>query len=380
MRVFHNLNVDFLGKRKFFYMFSLALFLIGLLNVVFRGLSFGIDFKGGSEIVLQFEKQIDITQVRGNIENIGLGNVEVRTFGGETGALIRTELQELPKDVYPRVVKNVEDEIKSIIPNVAFNVVEKTSTSITYSFPNPDTTNLVSERLLAAGFQSGKVSEEPDNMQIDVSVGISEWIKENLREKITGNSFRVIKEDRVGPKVGDELKRDAVIAVFLSLLVILIYLGFRFKFVFAIGAVAALFHDVLITLGLYAALYGVIPGLNLDIDLSVVAAFLTLVGYSINDTVIVFDRVRENMKIHKTLPLMEIINKSINQTMSRTIITAFTTLISVFVLLLLGGDVLRAFAFTLFFGIIIGTYSSIFVASAFVLEYAEKTKKKVQFS
>lgn len=380
MRVFHNLNVDFLGKRKFFYMFSLALFLIGLLNVVFRGLSFGIDFKGGSEIVLQFEKQIDITQVRGNIENIGLGNVEVRTFGGETGALIRTELQELPKDVYPRVVNNVEDEIKSIIPNVAFNVVEKTSTSITYSFPNPDTTNLVSERLLAAGFQSGKVSEEPDNTQIDVSVGISEWIKENLREKITGNSFKVIKEDRVGPKVGDELKRDAVIAVFLSLLVILIYLGFRFKFVFAIGAVAALFHDVLITLGLYAALYGVIPGLNLDIDLSVVAAFLTLVGYSINDTVIVFDRVRENMKIHKTLPLMEIINKSINQTMSRTIITAFTTLISVFVLLLLGGDVLRAFAFTLFFGIIIGTYSSIFVASAFVLEYAEKTKKKVQFS
>ncbi len=380
MRVFHNLNVDFLGKRKFFYMFSLALFLIGLLNVVFRGLSFGIDFKGGSEIVLQFEKQIDITQVRGNIENIGLGNVEVRTFGGETGALIRTELQELPKDVYPRVVKNVEDEIKSIIPNVAFNVVEKTSTSITYSFPNPDTTNLVSEKLLAAGFQSGKVSEEPDNTQIDVSVGISEWIKENLREKITGNSFKVIKEDRVGPKVGDELKRDAVIAVFLSLLVILIYLGFRFKFVFAIGAVAALFHDVLITLGLYAALYGVIPGLNLDIDLSVVAAFLTLVGYSINDTVIVFDRVRENMKIHKTLPLMEIINKSINQTMSRTIITAFTTLISVFVLLLLGGDVLRAFAFTLFFGIIIGTYSSIFVASAFVLEYAEKTKKKVQFS
>jgi preprotein translocase SecF subunit len=239
---------------------------------------------------------------------------------------------------------------------------------------------LVAEKLFAAGFQSGKVSEEPDNTQIDVSVGISEWIKENLREKIKDNPFKVVKEDRVGPKVGDELKRDAVIAVFLSLVVILIYLGFRFKFVFAIGAVAALFHDVLITLGLYASLYGVIPGLNLDIDLSVVAAFLTLVGYSINDTVIVFDRVRENMKIHKTMPLIEVINKSINQTMSRTIITAFTTLITVFILMLLGGDVLRAFAFTLFFGIIIGTYSSIFVASAFVLEYADRAKKKVQFS
>ncbi len=380
MRVFHNLNIDFLSKRKFFYVFSLSLFLIGLLSVIFKGLSFGIDFKGGSEIVLQFEKQIDIAEVRKDIENIGLGNVEVRTFGGETGALIRTELQQLPDDVYPNVVKSIEDEINRIVPNVVYNVVEKTPTSITYSFPNPDTTNFVSEKLFAAGYQSGKVSEEPDNTQIDVSVGISEWIKENLRAKIKNNSFNVVKEDRVGPKVGDELKRDAVIAVLLSLVVILIYLGFRFKFIFAIGAVAALFHDVLITLGLYAALYGVIPGLNLDIDLSIVAAFLTLVGYSINDTVIVFDRVRENMKIHKSLPLIEVINKSINQTMSRTIITAFTTLITVFILMLLGGDVLRAFAFTLFFGIIIGTYSSIFVASALVLEYADRTKKKVQFT
>ena len=380
MRIFHNLNVDFLGKRKFFYMFSLALFLIGLLSVIFRGLSFGIDFKGGSEIVLQFEKQINIAEIRKDIENIGLGNVEVRTFGGETGALIRTELQEVPADVYPKVVNSIEIEIKNIIPNVGFNVVEKTSNTITYSFPNPDTTNLVSDQLFLAGFQTSKVSEEPDNKQLDVSVGISDWIKQNLREKIKNNTFSVIKEDKVGPKVGNELKRDAVIAVFLSLVVILIYLGFRFKFIFAIGAVAALFHDVLITLGLYSVLYGVIPGLNLDIDLSIVAAFLTLVGYSINDTVIVFDRVRENMKIHKTLPLMEVINKSINQTMSRTIITAFTTLLAVFVLLLLGGDVLRAFAFTLLFGIVIGTYSSIFVASAFVLEYADRTKKKVQFS
>src|SRR5574338_37375 len=380
MRVFHNLNVDFLLKRKFFYLFSLILFLIGLVSVILRGLSFGIDFKGGSEIVLQFDKQINITQVRNNIENIGLGNVEVRTFGGETGALIRTELQELPKDVFPKVTQTVENEIKKIIPNTDFTPVEKTANSITYSFPTPEDANLVADGLFNAGYQTSKVSEEPDNKQIDVSVGIADWIKENLKAKIMNNPFKVVKEDRVGPKIGNELKRDAVIAVFLSLIVILVYLGFRFKFVFAVGAVAALFHDVLITLGLYASLYGVIPGLNLDIDLSVVAAFLTLVGYSINDTVIVFDRVRENMKIHKTMPLIDVINKSINQTMSRTIITAFTTLISVFVLLLLGGDILRAFAFTLMFGIIIGTYSSIFVASAFVLEYAERAKKKVQFS
>lgn len=380
MRVFHNLNVDFLSKRKFFYIFSLVLFLIGWISVIFRGLSFGIDFKGGTEIVLQFDKQINIAEVRKDVENIGLGNVEVRTFGGETGALIRTELQELPSNVYSKVVTNIEKDINKIVPNVPFTVIEKTSNSITYSFPNPDTTNLLADKLFAAGYQTNKVSEEPTNTRIDIAIGISDWIKENLKEKIKDNNFTIVKEDKVGPKVGNELKRDAVIAVFLSLVVILIYLGFRFKFVFAVGAVAALFHDVLITLGLYAALYGVIPGLNLDIDLSVVAAFLTLVGYSINDTVIVFDRVRENMKIHKTLPLIDVINKSVNQTMSRTIITAFTTLLSVFVLLLLGGDVLRAFAFTLLFGIVIGTYSSIFVASAFVLEYAERSKKKVQFS
>lgn len=380
MRIFEKLNYDFLGKRKLFYYISTALFLAGLLNVVFRGLNFGIDFKGGSEIVLQFEQTIDIGTVRSHIENIGLGNVEVKTFGGETGVLVRTELQQIPADVYPGVIQNLNKEISEAAPGVAYTIVDSSSTSITYSFPDPDTTNYVVDKLSAAGLQVSRVSEEPDNLQMIVSLGIADLIKESLREKMKDNPFRVLKEDRVGPKIGDELKRDAVIAVIFSMIAILIYLGFRFKFVFAVGAVAALFHDVLITVGLYSVLYGVIPGLNLEIDLTVVAAFLTLVGYSINDTVVVFDRVRENMKIHKTMDLQEVINKSINQTMSRTIITGVTTLITITILMLIGGDVLRAFAFTLFFGIIIGTYSSIFVASAFVLEYATKTKKKVQFT
>ena len=209
-----------------------------------------------------------------------------------------------------------------------------------------------------------------------VSVGIADWIKENLREKIKDNPFTVLKEDRVGPKIGAELKRDAI---FFSLVAILIYLGFRFKFIFAFGAVAALFHDVLITLGLFAALYGLVPGLNLDLDLTIVAAFLTLIGYSINDTVIVYDRIRENLKIHKTRPLFDVMNTSISQTMSRTVLTGGTTLLTVLVLLIFGGEVLRSFAFTLFFGIIIGTYSSIFVASTLVYEYAKMYNKKVEF-
>ncbi len=372
MRIFENLNFDFLGKRKIFYIISTTLFLIGVINVIFRGLVFGIDFKGGTEIVLQFDKPVTISNIRGDVEKLGLGDIELKTFGSETGVLIRTELQQIPRNIYPKVINEIQSAINKGFPGVPTRIVDSSANSVTIAFPNPDTTNLAVDKLFADGFQTGKVSEEPTNTQMVVRVGIADWIKQNLKSEISGNPFKVIKEDHVGPKVGKELKEDAIVAVFLSLVVILIYLAFRFKFIFAFGAVLALFHDVLITLGLYATLYDVIPGLNLEIDLTVVAAFLTLVGYSINDTVIVFDRVRENMKIHKTMPLMEVINMSVNRTMSRTILTGGTTLLTVFVLLVFGGEVLRAFAFTLFFGIIIGTYSSIFVASALVLEYAYK--------
>ncbi|PIW70640.1 MAG: protein translocase subunit SecF [Ignavibacteriales bacterium CG12_big_fil_rev_8_21_14_0_65_30_8] len=379
MQLFNNIKIDWLGKRKIFYVLSVALFLIGVINVIFRGFNFGIDFKGGREIVLQYDNPIQISEIRNLVQNTSLGNLEVKTFGGETGVLLRTELQNLPSNLFPIVVANIEKEIDKIYPGLPRTIVDSTSSTVTYELPNNDTTTALVAKLFNAGYQAGKVSESLDNKQMVVNVGISEWIKENLRGKIADNNFIVVKEGYVGPKIGNELKQDATIAVFFSLIAILVYLAFRFKFIFALGAVAALFHDVLITLGLYAALYGVIPGLNLEIDLTVVAAFLTLVGYSVNDTVIVFDRVRENLKIHKTMPLIDVLNMSVNRTMSRTLLTGGTTLLTTFVLLLFGGEVLRAFAFTLFFGIIIGTYSSIFVASALVLEYAKRKDKKFQF-
>ena len=379
MRLFHNFNFDFLGRRKYAYMISGGFLLVGIISVIFKGFHFGVDFKGGSEIVLQFEKPIQIAEVRNYIEGIGLGFVEAKTFGGETGVMIRTDKQEIPPQIYPKVLAGLENEIDKIIPGVPRQVVDSSLSSITYLFENPDATNKIVDALSEAGFQVSKVSEGTDNKQMRASVGIADWIKENLRAKITDNSFIILKEDRVGPKIGDELKRDAVLAIFFSLIGILIYLGFRFKFIFALGAVVALFHDVLITLGLYAALYGVIPGLNLDIDLTIVAAFLTLIGYSVNDTVVVFDRVRENLKIHKTRPIFEVINSSMSQTMSRTVLTGGTTLLSLLVLLIFGGEVLRAFSFTLFFGIIIGTYSSVFVASVLVYEYTKRFNKKIEF-
>jgi preprotein translocase SecF subunit len=350
-----------------------------LLNIIFRGLKFGIDFNGGSEIILEFQKPVELGYVRNNLQNIGIGNIEVKTYGADNRILLRTELQNVPRSVYPRIISSIENEINNVQSGIAKKLVDSSFTSVTYEFNNPETTNLVLNYLSNTGYQTGKVSEEPTNRQIEVNIGVSSWIKENLKVTMKDNPFKVIKEDKVGPKVGNELKEQAVIAVFLSLVVILVYLAFRFKFVFSLGAVAALFHNVLITLGIFSILYGVIPGLNLEIDLTIVAALLTLVGYTINDTVVIFDRVRENMKIHKTLPLFEVINKSVNQNMSRTILTGGTTLMALLVLIFLGGEVLRAFSFTLFFGILIGTYSSIFVASALVLDYVNISKKKIQF-
>lgn len=372
-------QIDFLGKRKFFYAFSGTLFVLSIIAFLVRGLEFGIDFKGGTEVALQFQKQINISDIRNELNTLGLGNVEVKTFGGESGVLVRTELQEIPKKVFPKVQANIENIIKNANYGRIKGIVETTSNSITFDFDSASVANAVYEKLNEEGYQASRVSQEIENTQVSVRVGISDWIKENLSKDIKNNSFSVAKETNVGPKIGNELKRDALIAVGLSLLVIMIYLGFRFKFTFSIGAVLALFHDVVITLGMFSLLYGIFPGLNLEISISVVAAFLTLVGYSINDTVIVFDRIRENLKVHKTADLEENMNNAINKTLRRTIMTSFTTILTVIVLLVFGGEVLRGFAFCLFFGITFGTYSSVFVASAFVLDYAKKKNENITF-
>ncbi|MEW5841925.1 MAG: protein translocase subunit SecF [Bacteroidota bacterium] len=379
MRLFHNLNIDFMGKRTIFYFVSATVLLLGIIAILVRGIHFGIDFKGGSEVALDFAKPVDISYVRTEVDKLGLGNMEVKTFGGQTGILLRTELQEIPIEIMPEVKSRIENLIVTNFPGVQHSVKDTTSNSITYSFKDPRTSEAVGNRLFTAGFQTTLTGSDSTNTGVVVRLGVADIIKERLSEKFADNPFKLLKEDRVGPKVGKELKRNAVIAVILSLVAILIYLGFRFKFAFALGAVIALFHDVLLTLGIFVALYGLFPGLNLEFSITVLAAFLTLVGYSTNDTVIVFDRVREQMRIHKSLSIEENINHAINKTMSRTIITVFTVLISIVVLLIFGGEVLRGFAFALFIGMITGTYSSVFVASAFVLEYAHRSGSKLQF-
>jgi len=210
-------------------------------------------------------------------------------------------------------------------------------------------------------------------IELEGGGAVGDRLREGLRAAFPDNPFVVLKEDKIGPKIGAELRRDAIYAVLASLVAIWIYIGFRFKFVYGLGAVAALTHDVLLTLGMVSLFDGL---LNLEFDQNMVAAFLTIVGLSVNDTVVIFDRIRENQKIHKTMDLEQLMNRSINETLSRTIITMSTITAVLLVLLLLGGEVNRGFAFALVIGISTGTYSSIYIASAVVLEWVSRTKSK----
>lgn len=300
MRFFKKTNIDFLKYRKMMYFISAAVILVGFISLFIKGIDFGIDFRGGTEIVLSFDTPPSIEEIRTALRTVGLSQSEIKSFG-------------TPNDVLIRTVEQTED--------------------------------------------------------------ISGRIRTALQSTFPDKRFEMLKEYRIFPRISEELRRDAFYAVIASLIVILVYVAFRFKFIYGVGAVVALFHDVLVALGILSLVDGVFPFLNVEITQEVMAAFLTLVGISVNDTVVVFDRVRENLKIYRTLPLYEVINKSLNDTLSRTIITQGTVLLVLLTLLLAGGEVTRGFAFTLTVGTIAGTYSSIYIASAIVLDWNLRQKK-----
>jgi preprotein translocase subunit SecF len=303
MRFLHNVNIDFLSKRKIFYIVSAVVIVIGFSIFLIRGINLGIDFKGGTEVLVRFQNDVPIQSVREAMDKSGLIGSEIKTMGSEKDILIRSAEQ-----------------------------------------------------------GEGNI--------------ISDKIKEAIKNNVPGNNFEVLRIDKVGPKIGKELRTGAIYATLFSLIAILIYLAFRFEFVYALGAVIALFHDVLVTVGVVAMCEALFPALNLELSLSMVAAFLTLIGFSTNDTVIVFDRIRENIKLYKNENILNVMNKSINSTLSRTIITSGTVFLTVFILFLFGGEVNRSFAFTFLVGIITGTYSSVYIASALVVDIKKWQQKR----
>lgn len=295
MRLFKKTNIDFLGVRNKWYIISTITIVLGMIGVIVKGVQFGVDFKGGTEIVAGFDQKVEVGAVRAALAKAGLEKSEIKSYGTGNALLIRTTEQLEGSAVAKRITE-----------------------ALTQGFPD--------------------------------------------------RKFEVDKGTRISPKVGKELRQDAIFAVLWAFIAILAYIAIRFKFTYGLGAVIALVHDIFTTFGVIVILNGLIPGLNLEITQEVIAAFLTLVGVSVNDTVVIFDRIRENEKIYRSMSLGEIMNKSLNETLSRTVITSGTIFLVLLVLLFFGGEVNRAFAFTMAFGIVTGTYSSIYVASAFVLD------------
>ena len=206
--------------------------------------------------------------------------------------------------------------------------------------------------------------QQQDNME-----ALTENVINELNTKLPDKKLELRLRETVGPRIGSELRQDAIKAIFISMILLLIYISWRFEFKFAVGAVVALFHDVIITLGFFSLL-------NMEVSLSVVAAFLTLVGFSINDTIVVFDRIRENLKVMRKENYVTIFNMSINQTLSRTVLTSLTVVVVTLILFLFGGEVLRNFSFALTVGIVVGTYSSVYIASPIVIGWFMETEKK----
>ena len=239
-------------------------------------------------------------------------------------------------------------------------------------FSTPTEVSDVRDRLLDYGFSRPTIQQFGEENEILVRVPVEETgeaLRQQLQDALAGMDFEIRRLETVGSKIGGELRSKALQSVLFALLGILIYISLRFDRYYALGAVAALAHDVLITLGVFSIL-------NLELDLAIVAAFLTIVGYSLNDTIVVFDRIRENVKIYRKEDFFTTVNKSINQTLNRTIITSLTTFVVVFVLYLIGGEVIKYFAFALIIGVLVGTYSSIYVASPLMATLEVKAKAR----
>jgi len=259
-------------------------------------------------------------------------------------------------------------------PNYGIDFVGGTSMEL--KFETNISVGDVRKAVTSAGYDNAEIKHFGAENEILIRVEeqeegteISDAIKVEIGKAFPDNPYTVQLVEKVGPKIGAELRSAAVWAILIALLFILIYISWRFEFAFAVGAIAALFHDVIITLGIFSVL-------QLEITLAIIAAFLTIVGYSLNDTIVVFDRIRENLKIMRRESYETIINASINQSLSRTIVTSLTTLIVVLILFFFGGEVIHTFAFALIVGVIIGTYSSIFIASPILVEWQIKRELK----
>ncbi|HHE07694.1 MAG TPA: protein translocase subunit SecF, partial [Chlorobaculum parvum] len=304
MRLFQKTNFNFIGHRKIAYVISSILLVAGLVSLVVKGLNYGIDFKGGSEVVIRFEKTADVGTVRSIMREAGV-NGSVKQYGMDRSLLLKTDFQ------------GNTSSLKLLISNA-------------------------------------------------------------LASKLPSDPAEILSIQAVGPSIAADMKMSAIKALGAALIGILLYVSIRFEFKFAAAGVVAIFHDVFMVLGLFSLLGGIFTFMPLEVDQSIIAAFLTIAGYSITDTVVVYDRIRERIRGQKPSEYERIFNESLNQTLSRTVITSGTTMLTVLVLFFFAGPAIRGFAFAMFAGILVGTYSSIFVAAPIVYDWQRRSKNPIK--
>lgn len=381
MEFFRNTNFDFLGKKWYFIGFSTLIMVAGMISLVYhKGPRYGIDFRGGTLVYVRFNQSPPVAAIRGALSQLGYPDSNVQRIGREAEneviiGLEQRATQEVALDEGKQIIlqglqKLFETppgkrDLNNASPQVlAEFLVARDPLGLAAKGPQAAVDEY---RKLAQGIVDFRTNERGgllSDFRALTAAGATDPVIRALESEFYLSSYAVRNVEIVGPKVGHDLRRQAILATLYALGGMLIYIAFRFEWLFGVAAVLAVVHDVTITLGLFS-MFG------MEITLTVIAALLTLVGYSMNDTIVVFDRIRENLRALRRESFRELVNKSINQTLSRTLITSGLTFITVLVLYLLGGQVIRGFAFAMVVGILIGTYSSIAVASPILVSYYE---------
>jgi preprotein translocase subunit SecF len=387
MELFRDIKFDWLSRKWIFIGLSVLLSFSGIVSLIAKGgPHYGIDFRGGTQVTIKFRETPPLENLRAALTAQGLGDSSLQRYGlpANNEILVSLGSQETDKQLdagRQSILKALESEFGVSGEKPNFN--EMSSGSIAQKLaqaPSFAAAGMPADQIQAQAKEVAdriaQFRDDPPHNGIITNFddlkgvqGVTPAVTAVLNDSFIAEPYAIRNVEIVGPKVGAALRLQAVNATLLGLLAMLIYIAFRFEWIYGVAAVLATFHDVIIAIGFLSIF-------DYEISLTVIAALLTLVGYSVNDTIVVFDRIRENVRLNRREPMTELANRSINQTLSRTVLTSGLTFLSVLSLFLFGGDVLRAFSFTLVVGILVGTYSSISVASTVVVSWVEYTRMK----
>jgi preprotein translocase subunit SecF len=376
LEFFRNTNIDFLGKKWYFLTFSLIFSVAGLISMAFwHGIPLGVDFRGGTLVYVKYAHTPDPSAIHAEIERAGLKNARVQRYGpaSDNEVLVALDIQETSEQALDKGKVQIIQTLESHATPGKQDLNNSSSIAIKNYLLEKDPLHLGADvdansryTAIAQGIVDYRDKTKGGVLgSIDELKGVADpAVVASLQDNFFVSDFGIRNVEIVGPQVGQQLRKQAILATLYSLGGMLIYLAFRFEWIYGVAAVLTVFHDTLITIGIFSLL-------DREISLTVIAAILTLIGYSNNDTIVVFDRIRENIKLLRRDKLSDIVNKSINQTLSRTILTAGLTFLTVLALFLFGGEVLHNFSLALVIGILIGTYSSIAIAAPILVAYQD---------